>query len=182
MKRILSKNLPEKVFSVLLALALWAYVTGQEKIEMGFVVPLETTKLPANLEVISPLPRSVTLRLRGSPGRLNSLRPSDVRVLLDLSNLTPGVHEKPVTADDVILPEGVSMVRVTPPSIDISCDTLIEREVQVVVKWQIPPTRHLKITVTPPKVKIKGVKTLLDKVKAVATYPIALPREKFRKR
>jgi len=52
----------------------------------------------------------------------------------------------------------------------------------VVVKWQIPPTRHLKITVTPPKVKIKGVKTLLDKVKAVATYPIALPREKFRKR
>ena len=182
MKGLFSKNLPEKVFSVLLALALWAYVTGQEKIEMGFVVPLETTRLPENLEITSPLPRSVTLRLRGSPGRLNSLRPSDVRVLLDLSNLTPGVHEKPVTSKDVVLPEGVSMVQVTPPSIDISCDTLIEREVPVVVKWRIPPAGHLKTTVIPPKVKIKGVKTLMDKVKAVATYPIELPKEKFEKK
>ncbi len=182
MRRLFTENLPEKVFSLLLALALWGYVTGQEKIEMGFVVPLETTKLPANLEITSPLPRSVTLRLRGAPGRLNSLKPSDVRVLLDLKNLTPGVHDKPITEKDVVLPEGVTLVRVIPPSIEITCGTLVEREVPVVVKWRTPPSKHLKITVVPPMVKVKGVNTIMEKVRAVATYPIEIPEGSFDKK
>ncbi len=182
LKGLFSENIPEKIVAILLALGLWAYVTGQEKIEMGFVVPLETTKLPANLEITSPLPRSVTLRLKGAPGRLNSLKPSDVRVLLNLKDLTPGIHEKPITSKEVVLPEGITLVRVTPPSIEIACDTLVEREVPVVVKWRIPPPRGLKIRVVPPKVKVKGVKGLMEKVKAVATYPIELPKGPFDKR
>ena len=181
-RRLFTENLPEKVFSILLALALWGYVTGQEKIEMGFVVPLETTKLPPKLEITSPLPRSVTLRLRGAPGRLNSLKPSDVRVLLNLKDLTPGVHDKPITEKDVILPEGITLVSVIPPSIEITCGTLIEREVPVVVKWRTPPSKHLKIRVVPPKVKVKGVSTLMEKVRAVATYPIEIPKGDFEKR
>ena len=182
MKGFFSENIPEKIVSVLLALALWAYVTGQEKIEMGFVVPLETTKLPPNLEITSPIPRSVTLRLRGAPGRLNSLKPADVRVLLNLKDLTPGIHEKPITDKEVVLPEGVTLVRVTPPSIEITCDTLEEREVPVVVKWRVPPPRGLKISVVPPKVKIKGVKSLMEKIKAVATYPVDIPKTQFKKK
>ncbi len=182
MKGLFKENLPEKIVSVILALALWAYVTGQEKIEMGFVVPLETTKLPPNIEITSPLPRSVTLRLKGAPGRLNSLKPSEVRVLLNLKDLTPGVHEKQITSNEVKLPEGITLVRVTPPSIEITCDTLVERKVPVVVKWRIPPPPSLKVSVIPPTAKVKGVKGLMGKIKAIATYPLELPKGKFEKK
>jgi len=86
----LTEHWLEKILSLLLAMLLWVYVTGQEKSEMGFAVPLELANIPPNMEIVNKIPHFITLRVRGSSGVLNNVKLGKIKVVLDLSHLKEG--------------------------------------------------------------------------------------------
>ena len=62
-------------------------------------------------------PSTVDVILSGPLPTLDSLTPESVRVVLDLLNLPPGLHQ--VTPKVVVLPEGVTVQTVLPSTIEV---------------------------------------------------------------
>jgi hypothetical protein len=60
-----------KIWSVVLAVALWLAVTGDESVERGLRVPLELQQFPAGLELQGDAPRSSTC-VRGESSALGA--------------------------------------------------------------------------------------------------------------
>jgi len=54
-----------KMWSVLLAVALWLAVTGDESVERGLRIPLELQQFPPGLELQGDAPALVDVRVRG---------------------------------------------------------------------------------------------------------------------
>jgi len=81
--RINAHDVLLRLLSVLLALLLWFVVAGQKNAEISVAAPIEFRNVPAGLELVGPVPRTVEIWLRGSPGMIQRLRPSEVYVPLD---------------------------------------------------------------------------------------------------
>ena len=63
---------------------------------------------------------------------------------------------------------GVTVERVQPPKIEVSIDELVERDAKVVVP---PNLKNVAATFTPPTVKVKGPKVLLDHAEQSPSLP-----------
>jgi YbbR domain-containing protein len=78
-------------------------------------------------------PSQVNLNLSGSREQLDSLRPNDVRVILDLADLDPGIHKlRPI----ISFPEGLELESVSPQIID------------AIIQLKVPVTSTPTITAT----------------------------------
>jgi len=165
--RFLINNWIIKLFSLLLALLLWIYVTGQVKSEMSFSAPLELTNIPSNLEITNELPPFISVRLRGSSSTLRNVRPGSIKVVLDLSHLREGKSVFHIDKGHIIIPKGLKVVRIKPESITIKAELLLEKKVPVVLNAK--NTNKLNIKIEPSTVKIQGIKSKVVKIKKIYT-------------
>jgi len=74
-----------KLFSLAMAVLLWAAVSRDPIVEKSLNVPIEFHHIPENLEISSETIPQAQLRVRGPSHQVNDLRPSDLHVELDLS-------------------------------------------------------------------------------------------------
>jgi YbbR domain-containing protein len=95
-------------------------------------VPVEYRNLPDDLEMSSLPVETVTLELRGPVGELRAIndgRPASV--VLDMANMTPGVHRFSIDDGDVRLARGVRLVRAIPSDARFEFDHRLTRTVPV---------------------------------------------------
>jgi hypothetical protein len=99
-----------KVWSVVLAVALWLAVTGDESVERGLRVPLELQQFPAGLELQGDAPALVDVRVRGESSALGRVGAGDIVAVLDLKTARPGRRLFQLTPEQVRVPFGVEVV------------------------------------------------------------------------
>src|SRR5258708_1334514 len=114
--RINAHDVLLRLLSVLLALLLWFVVAGQKNAEISVAAPIEFRNVPAGLELVGPVPRTVEIWLRGSPGMIQRLRPSEVYVPLDLAGAAPGARVVHLASDEIRIPYGVRIAAIRPAS------------------------------------------------------------------
>ena len=106
--------------SLALAMILWGWVTQLQdpyKDKIFYNVPIMTSNLPDNLQVITTLP-AATVTLSGAASDLNSI--PAVTVSLDASSITkPGEYRVPVHVKDV---GGISSRKVDPKEVQIQVE------------------------------------------------------------
>ncbi len=171
MPKFLTKNWLEKLISLLLAVLLWVYVTGQEKSEMSFTVPLELTNIPPNMEIINEPPAYITIRVRGNSHILTNVKPGKIKVVLDLSHLKEGKNTFTLTRKSVILPRGLVVTKINPTSVVIKAEKVVEKQVKV--RLQAKGIKDAwKVSLDPPLVTLQGVKSQIRKVRVVKTRPV----------
>lgn len=106
-----------KLLSLLLAFLLWSVITGEPPAEVGFTVPLELRNVPPGLFVAGDVPASVQVRLHGPAALMRRLSPSSIIVAIDLANRKAGDHAFSMTPQDVVVPYGVRVVRISPATV-----------------------------------------------------------------
>ena len=173
MPKFLTRNWLEKVVSLLLAMLLWVYVTGQEKSEMSFTVPLELTNIPSNMEIINEPPAYITIRVRGNSHILTNIKPGKIKVVLDLSKLKVGKNTFNITRESVILPRGLTVTKVSPTTIIIKAEKVVEKQVKVRLRAK-GIRKAWKVSLDPPMVTLQGVRSQIRKVRSIKTKPIDL--------
>ncbi len=173
MPKFLTSNWLEKVVSLLLAVLLWVYVTGQEKSEMSFTVPLELTNIPPDMEIINEPPGYITIRVRGNSHILTNIKPGKIKVVLDLSHLKEGKNTFTITRGEVILPRGLAVTKINPTTVVIKAEKVVEKKVPVILKAK-GLKRHWKVSLDPPSVTIQGVKSQIKKIRVVKTQGLDL--------
>lgn len=173
MPKFLTSNLLIKVFSLLLAVLLWVYITGQVKSEMSFSVPLELTNIPSNLEITNELPPFISVRLRGNSSTLRNVRPGNIKVVLDLSRIREGRSFFRIDKGHIALPKGLKAVKISPEKLTIKAELLLEKEVPVMLNRKGFKS-NWKVKFEPTHVKVHGVKSKVLGIRMIKTKPLDL--------
>ena len=117
-------NLVRFLISLILAFALWAWVTAQNDPEITRTipaVPVQEVNLNGALTVVGPLP-TVQILVAGPSSRVGPLEFGPLQVTVDLHDVTqPGTYTRPVT---VKAPTETRVTDVTPSSITLQVERL----------------------------------------------------------
>ncbi len=176
MSNFLTKNWLERLLALIFALLLWVYVTGHEQSEMGFTVPLELTNIPAKMEIVNEPPAYVSLRVRGDSRVLNNIKPGKIKVTLDLSQLKEGKNTFTITREQVILPKGLTVTRISPSSLKIFAEEVVEKKVPVALNAK-GIRASWKVKLEPPEVTVQGMRSRVEKIRKVKTQTFSLNKK-----
>ena len=173
------KNLFLRITAVIIAFGLWAWVAGQADVIKTLQVPVDLTGLPADLEIIGGPLDDVTVRLTGPEITLRSLPPERVRLRVNLAShaLSVGVNTIPLAADQLTVPAGVRVDRLTPNVLDLEVEHKANREVPVHPEIRGEPAEGFEVAgtvVQPPKLVIEGPESAVRAVESLSTPAITI--------
>ncbi|CAM3517728.1 CdaR family protein [Hydrogenibacillus schlegelii] len=89
---------------------------GPREGEATFTVPLKAPAPPGHTVVVQGDVQSVEIVVRGDPSAVQAIRPEALRAVLPTAGLSAGSY---TLAPAIDLPPGVTLVRMTPPAVDV---------------------------------------------------------------
>jgi hypothetical protein len=110
----LTRHWELKLLALGVSMVLWAFVMTSEKSDLIIAAPLELEGIPAGLEVKGDRPDSVEVQLHGLRGTLLRLGNDRIKARLDLSGTRAGEVTLRVLPEQISVPAGITVVRVTP--------------------------------------------------------------------
>ena len=113
-----------KLLALAISFLLWTTYTAEPYAEVGFLVPLEFTTMPPQLEISGDVPNAARVRLRGRSVLLRRMVASDLSLRLDMKDRKEGTATLAITPEMVSAPFGATVVQVEPPEIHV---TLVPR-------------------------------------------------------
>jgi diadenylate cyclase len=119
----------------------------------------------------------VRVQLFGSSALINSIKPGQVQVRVDLKKSAEGANIFPISQENIVLPPGVFLNKVQPSTIEVTLDVPATKELSIQVDWvgRLPDNLFLvKSEVTPGTVKVIGGRKILEKVNTIYTTPVRL--------
>jgi YbbR domain-containing protein len=151
-----------KLLALVITLALWLAVTGQNK-----PVTLRVSGVQLNflrhegLEISNELPSTIEVVLTGSPGKLDRIGPRDLVATVDISDQKAGERIVRLSRDRVQmdLPEGVTLQGFHPATIPVRLEPRAEAQLEVEVKFEgtLPEGYELgSVTANPARVRLRG--------------------------
>jgi YbbR domain-containing protein len=170
-----TKNTTLKVISLILAIILWVFVKSKSGGEVGLVVPLEFYRVPSNLIVTNVTDEAINVRITGSVIQLQRLPTREIRARIDLSRARPGTNSFDILPDNFNISKDLDITQISPSSVKIELDHVIEKMVHVKPVVQGKPARGYrvsKITVEPPFINLQGAEGQLTKLKEIMTEEV----------
>jgi YbbR domain-containing protein len=107
---------------------------------------------------------------------LDALRPGDLAVIADLSDVEPGVRVIQLQFDRTRLPASVQERGIEPRSIRVTLERVVEREVQIKPRFEGEPPAGYAVhwEVSPTHVRIKGQASQVRDINEVSTETFSL--------
>lgn len=170
-------NLGLKAFSLILAVLLWFYITGEQVEELKKVVPLRID-IPQGMTIVSTQTDSLDVVFRG-PGNLISLLSSSEimahHVISDVEE--PGEYTFTISPEEISIPRGIKVSVIEPPQVRVRLDRLITRRLPIRVDIEGEPATGFqvqvdKVSVTPNVSLVTGPESILKKLAYIRTVPI----------
>lgn len=172
-------NLGPKLLAVAVAVTLWFVATADRRanVEQGYDVPVtvrdttggrgEGTRATSDLN-----PSTVRVTLSGRPERLRELRAGNIEAIVDVTGAPEGSFTRPVT---VAAPNGTTVSRKSPDTVQGFVDTQLTRTLPVVLSVVTPPEASLpRYTVMPAEARVTGPGRVIVKVSTLVTSPESL--------
>src|SRR5499426_1196757 len=115
----LTRHWELKLLALAFSSGLWVFVMTSEKTNVTFPLPVELEGVPSGLVVTSERPDTVDVQLHGLRASLSRVAPDALRVRINLAGSRPGEGVVGLAPDLIIVPPGVSVVRITPSVVRI---------------------------------------------------------------
>ena len=174
---LLSKDWLLKFISLVLAVILWYFVGGEDRIDKNVMVPIEIINLPRDLVISNQFKKEIEVTVSGPRSLILEMANRAVTRQVDLSTATPGTMV--IENDNKHIPvlRGITVQRVQPSSIILSLDKLIQKQFPVEIKT-IGRVAHgyqlKKLKSEPEVITITGPYTTLSQVDHFYTKAINL--------
>lgn len=173
----LTKNWTLKLISLALALLLWVFIMGERRVEVGYRVPLEIQNMPDGLMVANEVPSVIDVRISGPRTLLAKISTNDISILVDLTDLQPGLTTFKRLEERLNLPNGLRVTRLSPSFVDVKLERVKQKRVPVEVKLTGEPLegyRVDRVSASPARVLVEGAESEIKGVSRVATEEINL--------
>ena len=165
-------NWQYRVLAILLAMACWYVVSGQEKVETWLEVPLEFVNLPPQMEITSGLVSKLQVRIRGTSNQVRSLNVGRLAYKLDLGKINVGTNVIPLVPESVTITSAVEVVEISPTRLELVADVVVSKTVPVRLDWTGLPGDDVQFknaTVFPDQVTVTGFASALQSVDSIST-------------
>lgn len=166
-----------RLTSLLIAVILWYFLGGEDRIDKNIMAPVEIINLPQNLVISNQYKRELEVTLSGPSSALAELSQSRVTRVVDLAAAQPGSMVVNNTRNSIPVPRGVTVQRIQPSSIILSLDKLVHKEfpIQARTHNRVENGFYLKSVHTSPEmISITASQTALQRVDKLYTKPIKL--------
>ncbi|HYM60371.1 MAG TPA: CdaR family protein [Thermoanaerobaculia bacterium] len=173
-------NLGMRVLALLLAFAVWFVVSAprRERVsERAFAAPLSLVGMPRNLMITTPVPDTVSVRLRGRVPDLRSLSSQTLELTVDLSWAQAGDVQITLRPQALNIPPEVEVLSIQPAKIHFRVEQLRQKGVAIrAFLVGQPPAGYAAgdATVMPEKALVSGPASLIRNVSEVATERIIM--------
>jgi len=124
LRKYVFANAGLKLLALAISFLIWATYTAEPYAEVGFMVPLEFTTMPSDLEMSGDVPTLVHIRVRGRSALLRRMIPADLNLRLDMKGGKQGNMTIKFAPEMVGAPYGATVVQVEPTEIHV---TLVPR-------------------------------------------------------
>lgn len=175
MKKFFFDNLGLKVAAILLSVVLWIFVTSRGQSEISVDVPLEFKNIPSGLELVNHSAKIIGLNIRGHERFIKNIRPSDIRVAVDLSKAKQGEGVYFISRDDIKVPGAIAVTNITPSSVKVFTEETISKMARVSPVIIGEPERGYfikSVEVTPQTITVEGVRSEIIRMKTIRTEPL----------
>src|SRR3990170_8960137 len=112
--QLLTRHWELKLLALAFSAGLWVFVMTSEKTNVVLTLPLELNSVPPGLVVKGERPESVEGQLHGLRAALSRMSPESLRVRVSLAGAQPGDLVVSLGPEQIVVPPGVSVLRVTP--------------------------------------------------------------------
>jgi diadenylate cyclase len=167
------------LISLLCFTGIWfSFSKGMETLA-SHEVPVEFINPDQKMEIISTSASNVTLLISGSRPLINAIKPKQINIKLNLSQSVVGMNKLSITQENILLPPGIRLKKIEPSELDITLDTLVEKELPIQPHWigKLPKGLVMKdATAVPQTVRIKGGGLILRDISTIFTEPISLDK------
>ncbi len=176
MLQLLTRNLGWKVFSVLLAIALWVAVAREPEVATSFSAPVDFRNMRDDLDIGGNLPDRVRLEVRGPSGRLTRDNLQQVAVLLDLSDAQAGDRTYSIRGRNLNLPPGIIFYRAVPSQITLHFEQLVFKDESVQPVFVNKPAgyRIVSTDFSPTLARLRGAEDRMESIHIIKTDPMDL--------
>lgn len=184
MRRFFRQNLWLKLFSLILALVIWASVVARSPGVRRFQIPIEFDSGPDRV-VMSYEPRLLDVRLSGDEAILERISGQGMYADVSVSQYSEGEQLITVVPNEIRqVPRGVSHIEVVTPQILVDIDVRETRVVPVEFDGMGQPPEGFEVrgvSIEPPEVEIAGPARLLESLSKIHTeiVPLAGSRTSF---
>lgn len=177
MFKLLTENWTLKIISLTLALLLWMFIMGERRLEVGYRVPLELQNIPESLMVANEVPSMVDVRVSGPRTLQMKVSPNDISIIVDLTDLKPGLTTFKRLEERLNLPSGLRVTRLSPSFIDLKLERIKQKLVPIKIALTGGPLSGFQVAsvkAVPDEVIIEGAETELKSVSEVITEDVDL--------
>jgi hypothetical protein len=174
------KETAAKIISLLMSIALWAFISSTRMGEIKFKLPVEIKNLPASMTVSEMPDRSLIVVLEGKKEYIKNVSSKNIKLFVNLENSIPGEsREYHVQFAKIELPEGVN-VSLPKDEVKITVEKIIEKRVKIIPKisGSLKSGNIIgKITVTPEYVILRGARSSVKEINYIYTDDISIEDE-----
>ena len=159
-----------------MAVVWFSFARGLETLT-SLEVPVEYVNRDSRMQILYASDNTVRVHLSGSGALINSMRPDQVRITLDLSGAVNGENNFTITSDNIAVPPGVRLNRIEPSEIKVALDLPVARVLPVQVDWvgALPAGLVLKsVQLFPVDTKVVGAERILKNISTIYTEKIHL--------
>lgn len=154
-----------KILSLLGAILLWFFVMKEQNpiVDINYTVPVQMQNLNSQY-VVENIPSEVHIHFRGPRNSILAINQSTLKAYMDMGDVAPGQQNVQIQFTP---PSGVSLISMTPDTVNVNVDEYTLREVPVEVQQlgKVPEDVAIKAINTVPKVvTVSGAKQEVDSV------------------
>jgi len=140
-------------------------------------VPVEFMNPDQKMEIISSSASSVKLQISGARPLINSIKPEQMNIKLNLSEAVVGPNRLSIAKENILLPPGIRLKQADPAEIEVTLDKLVEKELPIQPNWtgKLPEGLVLKAAKTIPQtIRVVGRGIALKDISTIFTDPVQL--------
>ena len=176
MKR-LQGDLSLRLASLALAGGLWFVIAGKQTAERGVGVPVELRNLPRDLELTGDPVNAVDVRVRASPGLINSLEAGKLLATIDLVGAAEGERIVQLTPAMIQVPFGFRVVKITPSLLTLNLERTRRKAIPVRPRVIGRPATGFEIAGVasdPVEVRVAGPRSRVREIESAFTEPVSV--------
>jgi YbbR domain-containing protein len=166
-----------RLASLALAVGLWFVIAGKQTAERGVAVAVELRNVPRDLELTGDAVNTVDVRVRASPGLINSLDAGTIRATIDLVGAEEGERIVQLAPDQIQTPQGFRVVKITPSLLTLNLERTLRKTIPVrprVIGRPAPGFEVAEITSDPGEVRVAGPRSRVQEIESAFTEPISV--------
>ena len=150
---------------------------GERKLERSYAVPLEMKNVPKAMIVANDVPSEVAVRISGPRTLLMNLHAEDLRIVIDLQDLPPGLTSFKRLEERLNIPAPLKVTRLSPSYVDVKIDRVAVKRVSVKAILKGRPAEGFwveNVLTVPESVDVEGAEGELAALQQVETSSLSI--------